>query len=54
MLVLARKEGQTIKIGDDIQIIVVGMEDNQVRIGVEAPKDIKVIREEIEKKIKHL
>lgn len=54
MLVLARKEGQTIKIGEDIQIKVVGLENNQVRIGIEAPKEIKVIREEIQKNIKHL
>lgn len=53
MLVLTRKPGQSIKIGGDIEVKIVGVENNQIRIGIEAPKDIKILREEIEKNIKH-
>ena len=47
MLILARNEGQTIFIGDDIKITVLGINGKQVRIGIEAPDDIPVDREEI-------
>ena len=47
MLILARNEGQTIFIGDDIKITVLGINVKQVRIGIEAPDDIPVDREEI-------
>lgn len=47
MLVLTRKVGEAIKINDDISFRVLGIKGGQVRIGVEAPKDVQVHREEI-------
>jgi carbon storage regulator len=47
MLVLTRRVGQTITIGHDIKVMVLAINGNQVRLGVEAPKDIAVHREEI-------
>jgi carbon storage regulator len=47
MLVLSRKLNETIIIGDDIRIKVVGISGSQVRIGIEAPGDVKVMREEL-------
>ncbi len=54
MLVLTRKVGETIKIGDDIYIRVVQLKGKQVRIGVEAPADMKVQREELNIKTDHV
>ncbi len=51
MLVLVRRIGETLNIGDDIRVTVLGIKGIQVRIGVEAPKDIPVHREEIYKRI---
>lgn len=48
MLVLTRKVNQRIKIGDNIIITLVKMQGDQVRLGIEAPRDVVVIREEIE------
>jgi carbon storage regulator len=47
MLVLTRKPGQSVYIGDDIKITLHGIRGNQVRIGIEAPASIKIYREEI-------
>lgn len=47
MLILTRKVGETIVIGDDIRVSVLSVQGNQVRIGVDAPRDIVVHREEI-------
>ena len=47
MLVLTRKVGEAIKINDDISFRVLGIKGGQVRIGVEAPKEVQVHREEI-------
>jgi carbon storage regulator len=47
MLVLSRKLGEKIVIGDDIVITVVKIDRNQIRIGIEAPHDVPVYREEI-------
>ena len=47
MLILTRAEGETIVIGDDIRITVMGVQGDQVRIGVEAPRDVAVHREEV-------
>ena len=47
MLILTRKTGETITIGDDIQIQVLSIKGGQVRIGVDAPREIAVNREEI-------
>lgn len=51
MLVLTRKNGQSLKIGDDITVTVLAVAGNQVRIGVHAPKDVSIHREEIYLKI---
>lgn len=48
MLALTRKEGQKIRIGDDVEISVVRISPTSVRIGIEAPRDRKIIRSEIE------
>ncbi len=47
MLVLTRKEGQSIKIGLGITLTVVSIEGNKVRLGIEAPREVPVDREEI-------
>lgn len=52
MLILTRKSGESLMIGEDISVTVLGVKGNQVRIGINAPKDISVHREEIFDKIK--
>ena len=52
MLILTRRVGETVMINDDIAITVLGVKGNQVRVGINAPKEISVHREEIYQKIK--
>jgi carbon storage regulator len=51
MLILTRNSGQSIKVGDDISLTVLGVQGNQVRIGIEAPRDVSVHREEVYRRI---
>lgn len=51
MLILTRKVGETIMVGDDIRVVVVDIKGRQVRVGVEAPAETKVYRGEIFDKI---
>lgn len=52
MLILTRRSGEGIRIGDDIRVVIVEIKGNQVRIGIEAPETTQVHREEIYEKIK--
>ena len=47
MLILTRRAGESLMIGEDVSITVLGVKGNQVRIGIDAPKDVAVHREEI-------
>ncbi len=51
MLILTRRVGETLMIGDDVSVTVLGVKGNQIRIGVDAPKDVAVHREEIYQRI---
>lgn len=51
MLILSRRLGESIVIGDDINVTILGVNGNQVRIGIDAPKTVAVHREEIYRKI---
>ncbi len=52
MLILTRRVGETLMIGDEVTVTVLGVKGNQVRIGVNAPKDVAVHREEIYDRIR--
>ena len=52
MLILTRRVGETLMIGEEVTVTVLGVKGNQVRIGVNAPKDVAVHREEIYERIK--
>ena len=51
MLILSRRLGESVTIGDDIVVTVVGVSGNQIRLGISAPKAVRVLREEIYKAI---
>ncbi|MBF0152653.1 MAG: carbon storage regulator CsrA [Magnetococcales bacterium] len=52
MLILTRRVGESLNIGDEIKITLLGIKGNQVRIGIDAPRHVEVHREEIYDKIK--
>ncbi len=52
MLILTRRVGETLIIGDEVSVTVLGVRGSQVRLGVNAPKDVSVHREEIYERIK--
>lgn len=51
MLIITRKKGESLMIGDDIEITVSKIEDGSVKIGIKAPKDISILRKEIYKEV---
>ena len=53
MLILTRRVGETVMIGNDITCTVLGVKGNQVRLGINAPKHVAVHREEVYARIKH-
>lgn len=52
MLILTRRVGETLMIGDSVTVTVLGVKGNQVRVGITAPKDVAVHREEIYERIR--
>jgi len=52
MLILTRRVGETVMIGDDVTVTILGVKGNQVRVGINAPKNVSVHREEIYERIK--
>jgi carbon storage regulator len=53
MLILTRRVGESVMIGEGIAVTVLSVKGNQVRLGIQAPRDVTVHREEIHERIKH-
>jgi carbon storage regulator len=53
MLILTRKVGETVMIGDNVTVAVIGVKGSQIRIGINAPKDVTVHRQEIHERVRH-
>jgi carbon storage regulator len=53
MLILTRRVGETVVIGDNVTVAIIGVKGSQIRIGINAPKDVTVHREEIYERIRH-
>jgi len=51
MLILTRREGEVVCIGNDVRITVLGIKSGQIRLGVDAPRDVAVHREEVKQRI---
>jgi carbon storage regulator len=49
MLILSRRPGESLTIGDDVVVTVVGVNGNQIRLGITAPREVRVLREEVHK-----
>jgi len=47
MLILSRRAGEAIKIGDDVTVVITKLERNQVKVGIVAPRETKIVREEL-------
>lgn len=52
MLILTRRVGETVIVGNDVTVTIVGVKGNQIRIGIGAPKDVSIHREEIYERIR--
>ncbi|WP_315168011.1 carbon storage regulator CsrA [Metaclostridioides mangenotii] len=52
MLVISRKKDDTILLGDDIEITVISVDNNTVKLGISAPKDVSILRKEVYEKVK--
>lgn len=53
MLIITRKKGDSLMIGDDIEIVVSKIDDGSVKIGIKAPKDVTILRKEIYEEVKN-
>ena len=54
MLILSRKKGEEIKISSDITLTILSVSENQIKVGIDAPKDVEILRGELYNKVKEL